>query len=616
MLTVLSGEASAADPPAAQRELSQYEKESVAIALERLKGEREPNPEGKAVESIEVVPLDMIDDRDPWPNFLNWFHYTTRPYVIRREVLLKEGQIYSASLADETERNLRAEPQFTVALVVPLKGSTPDKVRVLVVTKDVLSLRLNSDPRFYNGRLYYLGLQPSEDNLLGTHHSVSGNLVFTTFNYSVGGSLHFPRIAGSRIDSDVGASVVINCDTGKIEGSNGSFSYGQRLYSSQAKWAWQTYLGWSETIAHGISAVKPICSGGAEDKTHRLIDFDRNRAVAIPYRFTSNYLWGGMYVTRSYGESDKYDISVGAEATRRSSHVHTPAMSEVDFEQIIPDQDGVLDPDGYRTLDFASGRMPSDPEAELAAAVADFSNYLPTRYTTIDPFIQLYAHRFEFQRMLNYWTLGLQEDYQLGHNALIRIYPALKAWGSSRNLFGTVASMGYTWPVRSGFLKAVATSRTEFSSKGKSDASLESAAHFVTPELGFGRFVYDARFTRQYINYLNSNLVLGGTDRLRGYRPGALIGANLVSGNIEFRTVPVQTLSVLIGGALFYDVGDAFTTMNQLKLRDGAGVGLRFGFPQLQTSVLRVDVGFPLLRDDPLGEVTVVAVFGQAVNSP
>src|SRR5204863_6955359 len=106
----------------------------------------------------------MIDSRDPWPNFLNVFHYTTRPYVIRREVLLKVGQPFALAAADETERNLRGKAQFTVALVVPLKGSTPDSVRLLVVTKDVLSLRLNWDPRLYNGKLYYLGLAPSEMN--------------------------------------------------------------------------------------------------------------------------------------------------------------------------------------------------------------------------------------------------------------------------------------------------------------------------------------------------------------------------------------------------------------------------------------------------------------------
>src|SRR5689334_17717172 len=156
-------------------ELSDYEKESARIALEDTDSTPDTNPEGKWVEAIDVVPLDVIEKRDPAPGFLNWVHVTSRTTVIEREVLLRPGERFDRKRLEESERNLRGHRQLSVVFIVPTKGSEPDRVRLLVVTKDVWSLRLNWEPTFYNdpddGRLKVrsLVLQPSEENLVGRH---------------------------------------------------------------------------------------------------------------------------------------------------------------------------------------------------------------------------------------------------------------------------------------------------------------------------------------------------------------------------------------------------------------------------------------------------------------
>ena len=86
--------------------------------------------------------------------------------------------------------------------------------------------------------------------------------------------------------------------------------------------------------------------------------------------------------------------------------------------------------------------------------------------------------------------------------------------------------------------------------------------------------------------------------------------------NFEFRSRPIEILSVEIGAALFYDVGDAFSDWDDLTLHHGVGGGLRFVFPQVQREVFRVDVGFPVGPHDPRGEATVVAQFYQAFTMP
>src|SRR5690606_384031 len=131
----------------------------------------------------EVVTLEVFEERDQVPTFINWLHVVTHDNIIDREVLIRPGQPYQQTLADETERNLRAFPQLSVVLIVPLEGSHPNAVKLLVITKDVWSLRLSWDPRFYNGRLTSLTLAPSEWNIAGTTQRISASLTLTARNY-------------------------------------------------------------------------------------------------------------------------------------------------------------------------------------------------------------------------------------------------------------------------------------------------------------------------------------------------------------------------------------------------------------------------------------------------
>ena len=79
----------------------------------------DPNPEGKQVEDIQIVTLDVFDERDPMPDFVDVLHTTTRKRVIRRELLIEKGLPYRSLLAQETARNLRSLIQLSIVLVVP-----------------------------------------------------------------------------------------------------------------------------------------------------------------------------------------------------------------------------------------------------------------------------------------------------------------------------------------------------------------------------------------------------------------------------------------------------------------------------------------------------------------
>src|SRR5262249_51353594 len=118
-----------------------------------------------------------------------------------------------------------------------------DKVKLLVITKDVWSLRLNSDYLVVGGKLLKLTIQPNEENFLGTHQSALLTFILDQGRYTFGGRYTIPRVAGSRIQTYLDGNVYINRKTGEPEGSYVTFLYGQPLYSTRAEWAWEAKVG-------------------------------------------------------------------------------------------------------------------------------------------------------------------------------------------------------------------------------------------------------------------------------------------------------------------------------------------------------------------------------------
>jgi hemolysin activation/secretion protein len=128
--------------------------------------------------------------------------------------------------------------------------------------------------------------------------------------------------------------------------------------------------------------------------------------------------------------------------------------------------------------------------------------------------------------------------------------------------------------------------------------------------------VYDGVVVNHYQNYLNERLVIGGDTRLRGYPPAAFIGKDAIAQNLEYRTRPAQIWSVQIGGAVFYDVGDAFDGFSDLRLKQSTGLGFRAVFPQAERIVFRADWGFPIEQGRLVTPGSLFVTFGQAFGMP
>ena len=533
---------------------SRYEQETIDQAARQRGMRLDPEPEGKTIEAIEVIALEVIEPRDPAPQVLNRLHVTSRDHVIRREVLLREGEPFRKVLADETARNLRRFSQLSVVLCLAAAGSSPDRVRLVVITKDVWSLRLNWDIALSAGGLEQLVLAPTETNLLGYQHTTGLRLDLLPESAGVGVRYSIPRVLGTRVAAGAEVGLLFNRRSQAAEGAFGSLVVERPLFSTLTPWSLRFSAAFRDEITRRYVNA-------------RLSAFARRESpeAAIPFQYRSNRATVAAAATRSYGWAQKNDLSAGVEMViRRFS---------------IPDA-GALD----------------------AATVEAFARTrVPTTDDRLSPFVQWRSYTTHFLRTLDLETLGLQEDVRLGHEAGVRLYPSWDRALSTRTLLGVSLSAGYTVALDDGYARLSVATTTEHQSLGDgyqkiADGALSVDGRVVTPRLPWGRLLVDGALLSRYRNYLNRTSFLGGDGRLRGWPSSYFVGKDLLVYNVEFRTRPLQVLSCQLGGAVFYDVGDATNGLSSLDPKQSVGLGFRALFPQLDRVVFRGDLGFPLQK--------------------
>ena len=556
--------ADAPPPTLRAADLSRYEKETLDEAMRARGMQRAIEPEGREIEGIDIDTLEVFEERDPLPHWVNVFHATTRTRVIDREILVRPGQRYTQLAVDESLRNLRRLPQLSLVLAVAVRGSRPGTVRLLVITKDVWSLRLNWNLQAGPGGIEQLTIQPSETNFLGTHQSASALFVLDPGAITLGLGYQVPRLAGTRIAINAGANVDVNRKTGAAEGTYGRLLAYERLFSARSRWGWDASVTWDDVVTRRFVNAREAAFDAKV--TPDVVD-------RIPWEWRTRRYVAQDSVTRSFGWASKHDLSVG----------------------------GTIDVAAYPTGDLSA----YDPRA-----VAEFQRTnVPRGDRRAGPFLQYHAYATGFIRLHDFETLGLQEDYRLGHDVYARVFASPAVLGSSRDVLGLYAAAQYTVAMGDGLARMSAESTTDLETDRVSDGSVAFALHLVTPRLGFGRLVYDARALSRYRNYLNRTSFLGGNTRLRGYPTSFFVGKDVVTSNLEFRTRPVEIFTSQLGAAVFYDVGDAFDGFDNLRPAQSVGAGLRILFPQLDRLVFRGDLAFPLGAGARLAGVAPVGFF-------
>jgi outer membrane protein assembly factor BamA len=558
-------------PTSQTTEYSPYEKEAIEAALRDLKLEVDRAPEDKVVGSVIGTRLEVLEPRDPGPELLkkvpilspagkyitkpmlNWLHVLSKEWIIRRELLLKEGDRYVQVLVDETARNMRSRMPLQVSLVVivPVKSREPGKVDLLVITKDIWSLRLSFDVAVTPGGIENLVIVPQETNFLGQHHTAQTRVQIRPETYTFGLGYKIPRFGYSWIGAAASASITLNKREGGPEGSSMGLSTGQALYSTRTDWAWDADASYSVGVVRRYSNARVFA-----------FDSPLTRGVRdnIPYQYKTRSFDTSASLTRSFGWALKNNFSFGFSA------------SSADNE----------------TFNLA---------AYNPVAAADFTQrVLPTGETRVYPSFTWSTFTTNFLRTLDINTLALQEDFRLGHNVSATIYPVSRALGSTRDFIGVSAKAGYSVALGDGLAGASVSTFAENQDGLITDGSIGGSFGAVTPRFKLGRIAMNSSFSNRYKNYLNARSFIGGEDRLRGYPTAYFAGKDTVFFNLEYRSRSIEILKAQIGGVLFFDAGDAADGFALLRAKQSTGFGLRMLFPQVNRLVLRLDFAFPLKR--------------------
>jgi hypothetical protein len=553
-------------------------------SLERLGLQQESQVEGKRIEKIWVETYDVFLPEDKLISWLNAAHFLTKERTVREELLFREGDTWKEDLGQESSRNLRRNLPLTVAQVVTCKGSSPDSIQVLVVTRDIWSMRASYDLQLTDGRLEYFFIGLFEYNWLGQAETLSP--IYFAMNQA---TMLFaqryvnPRLGWSRIALREEGGPIFNYRTGRFEGGlaqvrlfwNGYWvNFGrdpafetspikdsQPLYSLHEKWGAdltvETQSSISRTFAQGeVARVSPV--GSTE---------------SLPLQYQNSNLRINLQGIRSFGYEYKSNLSLG---WRLNANVF---------------------------------RFEGTPgESYSAQSITAFNQaYLPLEDRHSLLFVRNHFFEARFGTMMNLNTMGLVEDVQLGPQVLAEVAVATPYFGLDSTFVqpSITARWAEIWGTDAlTVMEGTASFRYQPSPRyvGFDDWVNQTfsfvARHATRIYFDFARFVIGARMNLRIKELGRTISTVGGNNFLRGFPSGAFQGFSAWGANAEIRTRPWRLTSyVLLGGAAFLDFGDAFNDPNDLlfrKVHKSAGFGLRLLFPQISTFTTRLDVAFPI----------------------
>lgn len=555
--------------PRQLEKLGDYEQRAVRRVLRKRNWSIDPNPGDKTIEDVQVVTLPVFGVDEPdYAKWLNQFHATTEPFVVRREVLVEPGEPWKQGDIDETERNLRDPTYTSLVVALPVETADPETVRLLVVVRDIWSLRANANFEYQGGILSKLFASVSESNLLGRHKSAAAIFDMDLGSFGIGPLYRDPNVLGSRVEFQSRADLLFERATGAFEGTRSDTTVRYPLWNLDRTW------GGELSVSHTDRVVREF--RGAE-----LLEYDDPRTrerEAVPYRYQLNTFDAEALALYGVGESVEHRLSFGY-----GFEVQDPEIA-ADFE----------------------------PEGELRRHFR--RDVLPPRERNSGPIFgyRLFVPKWRVYRNID--SYDLPEEKRLGPYAEVRVTPFLEAFGSLQNFVRGWATVGGLLDiVGQGFVRTEVGATSRYWAGRLFDNELHGAVEVVTPPPGqIARLVARGRAELLVDDTQNRLLFAGGQTGLRGYQIGARAGARRILLNVELRSLPLDLGSFEFGALAFWDAGDAAERLSGLRVRHDVGGGVRLLIPQLNTIPLRLDWAFPIAPDRRAWPGRVSVGFGQA----
>jgi hypothetical protein len=543
-----------------------YEQRRLERALAQQKLELEPAPEGKRIAFIRIVRDDVFVRDEIWPLWWNWFHGLTREEVVRRELLFQQGGSFEEARIEETMRNMRGMGIFTMVRIAAVKGARPDEVGVLVMTRDIWSLRLETDVNVTDAVINTLLVRLTELNAFGQNKTVSADITIQSTNFLLTESFYARRMLGTSFAIKERAGLVYNRLWNSREGELASLSLGQPFYRLSQRFAW------SLNFIHDNRVYRNTRNG----VIRRYPDpryYSGPVALQVYRARVEN-----AYLTASYrtGERVKQTISLGWDFRYR--------MAKPTWETDLPDS---------LRNSFTEGVLPRRLTDDGPTFNYDF--FVPT-WATLN----------------NIASFGVSENVRMGPALSFASRVPLRAFGSTYNAWVVSAAAGWIFTPKGSLIDVMVSGLARLERRVWLDQKATFQLRGASPVFSIFRFVMRAYLELRRNDTLRTYVSLGSDNGLRGHLSQwiAGIGAHRMLANFELRTVPIMWEAVHLGGVIFYDVGSIFTEFASMRAYQAAGVGLRLFLPQFNRQPFSFDGGMSF--DNPTRIVPTVNA-GQVV---
>lgn len=527
------------------------------------------NPDGRRIGRIDVTTLPVLGEEVGFLRFANVLHALSRPQVIARELVFGVGDRWDPDKVEESIRRLRDPLSTSLAVIVavePADGGA-DTVDVLVVTRDVWSLRTNYNGELQDGTFTFLQISLSENNFLGRRKLAAVAFRMDQATFTVGPLFVDKNAFGHHYDVRLSGGPLWNRDSFAIEGSQSAISVSRPLWSLASRWG--AFLEWS----HRDAIERRFLGAGV--RTYDAPSTPDDDALPWAYR---NRQWSlAASGVRAWGDTVKHRAKFGYDLSSERP-------------RLLPDFPG----SPAARADFIADVLPRSERS--GRAWVGYEVFTP-RYRDLD----------------DVDSFDLPESQRFGPRLQATAGVAPR-WLGSDNAFATVSLEGsYAAALGDdGALILGAGASARYDGGGFIDRAVVQSARLVAPRLGPLRLVSEARAQGYFRERSNRRFTVGGDSGLRGFPVGAFVGQRAAVWQTELRTRSVAiALGMRWGLVAFYDLAGAGDTVATVDLHHDAGLGVRSLTPQLSAEVFRVDLAVPL--DGPgRGQPRLIVGYRQA----
>ncbi|HSR95883.1 MAG TPA: hypothetical protein VLM79_02380 [Kofleriaceae bacterium] len=553
--------------------LSSLERASVIRALAKRGYVVEPSPWNKVIGKIWVFNDEVFAEGGRFLEFFNTFHLTTKESTIRSEAVISAGEVWDADRIQETARRLRDPLWTSVVAVVPVQSATPGSIDVLIVTRDIWSLRLNTSYTYQQGKLTNLVTSFSENNLFGRRDVLSATLNMDQGAIAVGPLFIDKNVLGEHLDFRAQIAQIVNRDDLTLrsklhsEGSQSTITLTRPLWSLASEWAA------GASFSHRFAIDRQFQNTSL--KTYEYTDPVTMTTTLIDREYRTRRWSTQVYVTRQLGTDVKHQLTFGHSVT------------------------------SLRTAPLA------DFAGDAAARAAFIRDVPPPSEVTSVPFVQYAVFTPRYRTLRNIATFDLAEDARIGPDLEAQLGFGLSALGSDHNFQRLTSTAGWTFPwSRDGFARVSAAFSGRYQDSAFIDQTATGTVRVATPAIaGWLRINAQGSISTRWNDTQNQFFAIGSDTGLRGFGINQFSGKRLASVQLEARTLPYPIWVLRLGAVAFYDLGGADETFGRLALHQDAGIGLRMLVPQTSAQLVKFDFALPFDGRDA-GALRVLAGFG------